>query len=306
MDDTSMQTLRITLPAEATGKRLDAALAPFFPELGLRGRRRLWLHRRVMVDGRERGPAHKVSGGESVTFISLEHCDFEKNVPARENAESTQLAPDIRLVGRSAEYAALFKPAGLHTAALAGDPTPSLEGLLPRLWEDFRRLDPSLPPTAPVLLSRLDAPTSGLIAAAFGPRAAEAFRRLEAAGMVRKRYLALVHGHLDAPLALTRALDTADRKKTRVAPETTPDATRHTLVEPIRPVDCPAGEAILVRATIQRGARHQIRAHLAAAGHPLVGDVLYGGPGLPEHFFLRHYRLELPDRTFELEEHDHT
>ncbi len=290
MDDAPTQILQITLPAEAAGKRLDSALAPFFPELGLRGRRRLWLHRRVVIDGRERGPAHKVSGGENVILIPLD------------KAVSAPLAHDIRLVGRSAEYATLFKPAGLHTAALAGDPTPSLEGLLPRLWEDFRRIDPTLPPDPPVLLSRLDAPTSGLIAAAFGPRAAEAFRKLEAAGMVRKRYLALVHGRLDAPLTLTRALDTADRKKTRVTPETTPDATRHTLVEPIRSVDGPAGEAALVRATIQRGARHQIRAHLAAAGHPLVGDVLYGGPGVPEHFFLRHYRLEMPDCAFALEE----
>ena len=294
MDDAPTQILQLTLPAETAGKRLDAALAPFFPELGLRGRRRLWLHRRIVVDGHERGPAYKVSGGENVTLGPLE------------NAESTQFGHDIRLVGRSAEYAALFKPAGVHTAALAGDPGPSLEALLPQLWEGFRRLDPTLPPNPPVLLSRLDAPTSGLIAAAFGLSAAEAFRKLEAAGAVRKRYLALVHGRLDVPLALTRALDTADRKKTRVTPETTPDATRHTLVEPIRPVDAPAGEATLVRATIQRGARHQIRAHLAAAGHPLVDDVLYGGPGLPEHFFLRHYRLELPDCTFELEEHDQT
>ncbi len=285
-----MQTLRITLPAEAAGKRLDAALSPFFPELGLRGRRRLWLHGRIVVDGHERGPAYKVSGGENVALVSLG------------SDERTQRTHDIRLVGRSAEYAALFKPAGLHTAALAGDPTPSLEGLLPQLWENFYRLDPTLPPTAPVPLSRLDAPTSGLIVAAFGPRAAEAFRKLEAAGMVHKRYLALVHGRLDAPLALTRALDTADRKKIRVLPENTSDATRHTLVEPLRPMGDPAGEATLVRSTIQRGARHQIRAHLAAAGHPLVGDALYGGPGLPEHFFLRHYRLELPDCAFELEE----
>lgn len=292
MDDASTHTLQVTLPAEVAGKRLDAALAPFFPELGLRGRRRLWLHGRIVVDGHVRGPAHKVSGGENVTLLSLE------------NAERTQRTHDILLVGRSTEYAALFKPAGLHTAALAGDTAPSLEGLLPQLWENFCRLDPTLPPTVPVLLSRLDAPTSGLIAAAFGPRAAEAFRKLEAAGMVRKRYLALVHGRLDAPLALTRALDTADRKKTRVLPENTSDTTRHTLVEPLRPMDGPSGEATLVRATIQRGARHQIRAHLAAAGHPLMGDVLYGGPGLPEHFFLRHYRLELPDCAFELED-DH-
>ena len=115
--------------------------------------------------------------------------------------------------------------------------------------------------------------------------------------MVRKRYLALVHGRLDAPLALTRALDTADRKKTRVTPETTPDATRHTLVEPIRSVDGPAGEAALVRATIQRGARHQIRAHLAAAGFPLMGEWLYPSPlaGKPgARLYLHHAKVEFP------------
>ncbi len=290
-EQTQREILRFTLPAETAGSRLDAALASAFPDLGLRGRRRLWLHCRILLNGRERGPAHKVSGGESVTFI-----------PLRERPHTLPAGGNIRLVACSASYVALFKPAGLHTAALAGSPEASLEGLLPSVWEEWRLANPNLPPSAPLLLSRLDAPTSGLIVAAFDADTAEAFRRQEAVGEIRKLYLALVHGRIETPLALTRALDTADRKKTRVLADADPDPARHTLVEPIRRLERPGGPATLVRVLIRRGARHQIRAHLAAAGHPLVGDTLYDGAGRPEEFLLRHYSLELPGFSAELED----
>jgi 23S rRNA pseudouridine1911/1915/1917 synthase len=152
----------------------------------------------------------------------------------------------------------------------------------------------------PSLLTRLDKGTSGIELAALHPDAAESFRREERRGMVRKSYLALVRGFLAEPLRLRFRLMTDSRERTLVREEEEEDATRHTLVEPLGPVSSPeapcGSEAVsLVRVHIRRGARHQIRAHLAHAGFPLLGERLYAPP-LPGvlMLYLHHAALRLP------------
>jgi len=116
---------------------------------------------------------------------------------------------------------------------------------------------------------------------AFSPSAGAEYRRLEDAGLVAKTYLAVVHGVIAEPFAVDLRLDVADRAKTRVRFKAEPDPLRHTHVEPLERL----GGLTLVRCRIAKGARHQIRAHLAGAGHPLVGDPVYGR-GEGERLFL--------------------
>ncbi|NHZ48209.1 pseudouridine synthase family protein, partial [Nitratidesulfovibrio liaohensis] len=243
---------------------------------------------------------------------------------------------------------ALYKPGGLHSAAIAGSAAPSVEALLPALLGESALADragraglacvPELTDLAdlaasdasrsmpgadgatgfPRLLNRLDGPTSGILLAARTPQAADHFHAAENSGQATKTYLALVHGVLDGPATMRRALDTANRATTRVLPQDTSDPLRHTGVTPLgvmqatdmpNAAPCPstlAGDAgqdsaptpaytphapgsastpgapctpcTLVRCVIRKGARHQIRAHLAALGHSIVGDTRYGNP----------------------------
>ena len=100
------------------------------------------------------------------------------------------------------------------------------------------------------------------------------------------------------------------RIKTRVLDQDDPDSARHTLARPLAVFSGPEAEGLaarlelahtpapetmtLLEIAIQRGARHQIRAHLAAAGHPIVGDHLYGRhPG--RVIYLHHAAISLPD-----------
>ncbi len=285
------KTVHFQIPESAAGKRLDAALADVFPGLGLRGRRRLWEHCRILLDGCECSPAHRLSGGATLVLEPLPGA----------------IAPDpeacgVRLAAWTQEFVALFKPTGLHSAALAGGANASLEGLLPDLWRMFRAERPGLPVEPPRLLTRLDAPTAGLVVGAFEPEAAARFRRQERAGEVDKYYLALVEGEVAAPLVTAKGLDTAGRKKTLLLPEDDIDPARQTRVFPLHLVSGQPTAGCLVRVQIKRGARHQIRAHLAGLGHPLRGDTLYGGGGEPGEFLLCHYRLEMPGFVASLED----
>jgi 23S rRNA pseudouridine1911/1915/1917 synthase len=121
---------------------------------------------------------------------------------------------------------------------------------------------------------RLDTDTSGLVLAARRRAAWTALRRAFADGAVEKEYLALVagapppSGTIDAPLAHAG-------RRVRVAGErdlaALPASTRFEVLA--------RGDGVaLVRASSASGRMHQIRAHLAHLGHPLVGDALYGGP----------------------------
>lgn len=237
----------MAVPESLAGERLDRALAALAPELGLRGRRRLIENGRALVDGGPAQPGLRLRAGQTMAIL-----------PEPEGVD----APSVRVITATAGYAALDKPAGLNSAALAGGGGPNLEALLPALF-------PGVPAR---LLNRLDRLTSGVVLVALSDGAARVFAR-RAPGDVVKEYLAVVEGELAEPLELKRRLDTADRRRTRVLGKLDPEPRGWTLVWPMARL---ADGRTLVRVRIQAGARHQIRAHLAAANLPIVGDPLYG------------------------------
>jgi 23S rRNA pseudouridine1911/1915/1917 synthase len=294
----------LILGPEWAGTRLDRALLALAPGASLALRRRLIETGQALLDGRVRPPGHKVRIGQTLALAPSSAAPGlppsgaapAASTPSPLPHSSGPLLPPAALLVRQGSFAALRKPAGLPTAALAGKPGPSLEALLPAL----------LPGEAPILLTRLDTPTSGLVLAALAPEAAQTFRTLESRNLVRKQYLAVVHGRLDHPLVLTQALDTAKRKKTRVLSQPDPDPARHTRAEPLaEPPGLAAlahGPLTLIRAVIGRGARHQIRAHLAQAGHPLLGDPLYGPKEeAPRPLLLHHQQIDFPGFSARIE-----
>ena len=122
------------------------------------------------------------------------------------------------------------------------------------------------------LLTRLDYATSGAVPAALTKDALGFLSRERERGEIRKTYLCLVCGRLDENRTLCFRIDTEGGETVRVRTETPdPDPRRWTTVTPV------GGDEFftLVRAEISRGKRHQIRAHLAAAGFPVVGDRRY-------------------------------
>ena len=294
-----------------SGIRLDALVARILG-CGIRPAKRLAAAGLVTVNGKICPPHYKLRPGNRV---------------AVRRDDSGTAAPPLRLAAVGKDFLAFIKPPGLHTARIAGSAEDSLEesialqweyacnsGLLPEntaIPEALRAAlgNPSgesttpsfpLPPEPPELLSRLDAPTSGLVAAAFSPESAERFRAMEAAGLVDKFYLAVVHGRVTAPFAITNELDTDSRKKTRVLAALSGDAIRHTAILPLGEApgySIPGTDAAmtLVAARIKRGMRHQIRAHLAHAGFPILGDALYGTEAAPRSLYLHHARLALPE-----------
>ncbi|MGB8858927.1 MAG: RluA family pseudouridine synthase [Ilumatobacteraceae bacterium] len=184
------------------------------------------------------------------------------------------------------------KPAGLVVHPGAGNPDHTLvNGLLAR-FPEIAGVGES---HRPGIVHRLDVGTSGLLAVARTQRAYHALVDALAARDVGRVYRTLVWGHLDNPVGVVDApigRDHRDPMRMAVVVDGKPARTRFKVLREFRtPTDASSLECRL-----ETGRTHQIRVHLAAIGHPVVGDGTYGGirTGItPPRPFLHAAALEL-------------
>jgi 23S rRNA pseudouridine1911/1915/1917 synthase len=151
----------------------------------------------------------------------------------------------------------------------------------------------------PGIVHRLDRDTSGLLIVARNDAAQQAVMAQLKARRVRKTYLALVQGSVAAAVGRIEApigRDPRDRKRMAVVADGRPATTGYRVRERFP-------DWTLLELDLVTGRTHQIRVHLAALGHPVAGDAVYGtgtarrGPDGLERLFLHAWRLELVSPT---------
>ncbi len=257
---------RVVATENDEGLRLDKFLIVLLPETGLRQRRRIVENGLVTVNGRSAKPGLKM-------FVGAEVVLYEKT-----DADSTEdLLPHLTIIKETDDYAAVFKPAGMHSASIAGSMESSAQDCLEELFME----------KTPILINRLDYSTSGILLIAFGHEQARLFKKYEEEGKVEKEYYARVLGNPDSECVVKKELDTDSRTVTKVLDDGA-DRLRWSYVD--RMADLGNGVS-LVKVRIAKGARHQIRAHLASAGFPIVGDDVYGQAAADDKMYLHNHLI---------------
>jgi 23S rRNA pseudouridine1911/1915/1917 synthase len=275
-----------TIPAALAGERIDRVVA-MLADVPRAEAAVLVASGRVRLDGRVvAGKSRRVAEGEVLAV------EVPERAPV---APAADPSVEVPVVFADDHVIVVDKPAGLVVHPGHGNHGGTMvQGLLAR----FPDLAAVGEPDRPGIVHRLDAGTSGLLVVA---RSAAAYASLVAqlqARSVDRRYLALVAGTVEAPAGMvdapigrsgsdpTRMAVRADGREARTAYEV-----RERFTEP--------APATLVECRLETGRTHQIRVHLAAIGHPVLGDPRYGRSGAVKvpRPFLHAWRLSFDHPT---------
>ena len=266
--------LRLAVADDAAGERLDRFLAGI-EEIGTRGAvERLIAAGAVTVDGQAARKSQRLRAGQTVAVVD------------ERPAQPAVVAPEVAVVHQDDRLVVVDKPAGLvvHGA-------PGLRG--PTLVDALGGRAGGGPAARPGIVHRLDRDTSGLLVVARDERALAFLQAALRRRRIERTYVALVRGRPPSRRGTVEAAigrDRTDPARISIDSDRPRAAVTHFAIE-----EALASRSLL-RVTLETGRTHQIRVHLQAIGHPVVGDPVYGhGPELGlERQFLHAARLRLP------------
>jgi 23S rRNA pseudouridine1911/1915/1917 synthase len=270
MPSTHERIETLTIAAGQSGDRLDRVLAAAIEGLSRTRLKALILDGAVTVGGRTIvDPGHRVNAGDAVAVA----------VPPAEEAEPQGEAIPLKVVYEDAELIVIDKPAGLVVHPAAGHASGTLvNALIAHCGDSLSGIGGV---KRPGIVHRLDKDTSGLLVVAKNDRAHQALAAQFAdhgrSGPLQREYLAFAWGVPPRPKGTIEApIDRHPhaREKMAVRPGGREAVTHWQLLEQYAGTD---GKPVasLLACRLETGRTHQIRVHLAHAGHPLLGDETY-------------------------------
>lgn len=268
---------QVTVAAGEDGMRLDRWFRQHFPQVTQGYLQKLLRTGQVRVDGARAKASDRLEAGGQVRVPPLPAADAPPAKPKARLSAADQALLASMILYEDDDLMVLNKPPGL--AVQGGTKTARhIDGLLAVLGEDAD--------TRPRLVHRLDRDTSGVLVVAKRRAAAAKMGRMFQTRSVRKIYWALVHGLPKPPqgkveAALVKAPGPVGDRVREARPDEREDAQKAVTYYSV--VDRAAQKFAWMSLKPVTGRQHQLRAHMAIIGHPIVGDEKYpSGRELPD------------------------
>ena len=250
-------------PFEGKQERLDIFISKAAEDMTRSGVQRLIEAGLVTVNGVLEKPSLKLKGGERIVM----------KIPAPAPAVPVAEEIPLEILYEDSDIVVVNKPAGMVVHPGAGNFTGTLVNALLGHCRDLSGIGGEI---RPGIVHRIDKDTSGILVVAKNDRAHQDLARQFKEHSIKRVYVALVYG---SPKGDKGSIEAAigrhpsDRKKMSGVARRGRHAVTHWRVKGRYQ------RMTLMRITLETGRTHQIRVHLSEAGHPLVGDSVYGGGG---------------------------
>ncbi|HZC04765.1 MAG TPA: RluA family pseudouridine synthase [Ktedonobacterales bacterium] len=288
VDRASWETVAVT--DALVGQRLDRALAELRPDLSRTRAQTAIKAGEVTVNGKLAKPSLTLEAEDRLALAPTLGHDAAREALAAPQAEAIPL----RVIYEDAHLLIIDKPAGLVTHPAPGHATGTLVNALLAHTPELGDQEESDNPQRPGIVHRLDKDTSGLLVIAKDARTHTALAEQMRERAMVKRYTVMVEGHVEPPSGVIDAPIGRDpRNRLRMALVTVEHGGRDARTR-FHTVRYLRGGRSLLEAQLETGRTHQIRVHLAAVHHPVVGDLTYGRPQnpMPPRQFLHAAHLE--------------
>ena len=273
-DQTPAARQELKIDAHNAGRRFDNVVRQACPDIGL-GTLMKWMRcGRIRINGKKRSPSTRLNDGDVLLLPTADAPEHGITRPKRPTLPALDIifeCPDLLIVNKPAELAC--HPGTLHQN----------DTLTARVVQHLGA-HAAPPGKRPGLAQRLDKGVSGLVPIGKNALVLKAMSNEAAAHSLDKRYVALVDGRVKkakGSIDLALRVDDepmGDRPRTHPDPMGKPAVTHYEVVRRFT-------TATLVALRLETGRTHQIRAHMRALGHPLLGDPRYGHTAINQRLY---------------------